>query len=268
MKNLFFLMLLSGCLWMFNGCSDDDEKVETNAEKAIGKWIATEINGETPLTDSLFCMEFRTDKVEMYAIGSRIDEHNSKWTEGDDYTYSINNDIITIDGKDTDGKTIHVEMKIHTLTSTQLKYSVNSYTYDGVSIPDTKIYTCKKADVDYSSKIVGVWHGKCTSANTTDTTNHYWEYFADGKYNYYYTNANGGWVKKSDNEGKYFLYGDLFVSNYMNDFVAGTQGWNYECWNISIIDNNKMKWTGKRADKTVVYEMERAIAPPSNASNR
>ena len=75
-------MLLSGCLWMFNGCSDEDEKVETNAEKAIGKWIATEINGETPLTDSLFCMEFRTDKVEMYAIGSRIDEHNSKWAEG------------------------------------------------------------------------------------------------------------------------------------------------------------------------------------------
>lgn len=262
MKNLFFITLLSGCLWMFNACSDD-EKVETNAEKAIGKWIATEINGEAPMTDSLFCMEFRTNKVEMYASGSRIDEHNSKWTEGDDYTYSINNDIITINGKDNSGKAVHVEMKIHTLTSTQLKYSVNSYTYDGVSIPDSKIYTCKKADVDYSNKIVGVWYGKCTSANTTDTTNHYWEYLADGKYNYYYTNANGVWAKKSDNEGKYFLYGNLFVSNYMNDFVAGTQGWNYECWTISITDNNNMKWTGKRIGKTVVYEMKRANAAPN-----
>lgn len=175
MKQILVLFSIIGCLSFFSACSDDNEEVTSNAEKAIGKWIATEINGETAMTDSLFCMEFRTDKVEVYSCGSKIDSNNSKWTEGKNYTYTINNDIIVIDGKDNFDKTVHVELKINTLTSSLLSYSVTSYIYDGVSIPDTKIYTCKKAAVDYSSKIVGLWYGKCTSSNTADTSAHYWD---------------------------------------------------------------------------------------------
>ncbi len=262
MKKLLILASLTGFLWLFIGCSDDDTTVTTNAEKVIGKWIATEINGVSALTDSLFSMEFRTDNVEVYARGSYVDSNNSKWTEGKNYTYSINNDLITINGTDESNKSVHAEFKIHSLTNSLLTYSVVSFIYNGVSTPDTKIYTCKKATNDYASQIVGIWYGKCTSANTTDTAYHYWEYLADGKYNYYYQDANSKWIKKSDNAGGYYLYGDLFASNYTNDQISGVSGTKYECWNISIA-NGKMKWTGKRVDKIVTYEMIKSSIPVS-----
>ncbi len=266
MKNLFILASLAGFLCLFNGCSDDDDNVTNNyPELAIGKWVVTNIDGITPLTDSLFCMELRSDKAEIYSIGTRIDANNSKWVEGDNYIYTINNDIITINGIDQLNKTVTVELKIQELTSTTFTYSVKSYVYDGISTPDSHVYTCKKASVDYATQIIGVWYGKCTSDNTADTNYHYWEYLANGNYNYYYQDDANNWIKKSDNEGKYFLYGNLFVSNYLNDLQSGTTGMNYECWNISI-NNTKMNWTALRTNnKTVTYEMDKVeAAPPTN----
>ncbi len=261
LKILMMLALTASSLVFFSSCSDDPTS-PNYSELVVGKWIVTEVDGVGVLTDSAFCMELRSDKVEVYSIGTQIDLLNSKWVEGR-FQYTIDDDQIIVDGTDIFNKTHHVAMKILNISATELKYSVVSYAYDGVSIPDASIYTCKKATVDYSSKIVGVWYGKCTSANTSDTTYHYWEYFADGKYNYYYQNATNAWLKKSDNDGGYFLYGSLFASNYHNDLIGEHTGITYECWDISIA-NDKMIWTGKRLNnKTVVYEMEKRDAPPA-----
>jgi hypothetical protein len=109
---------------------------------------------------------------------------------------------------------------------------------------------------------VGCWYGKCTTPGTNDTNYHYWEYFSDQTYYYYYQDDQGHWIKKSDNEGRYFLYGNLFVSNYSNDLVIGGKGKTFECWNFNI-DGNNMIWSALRKNnQTESYQMTKVTNPP------
>ncbi len=245
------------------GCSEDEIPVGAEYTKLlIGKWVNVTANNNSILTDASFVMEFKINYVEMYATGFQLDENNKIWMENSNYTFSVNNDVISIDGKDILGKVYHLELKIISLNDSLLKYSDSKIIIDGVDYTNPVEYTCKRITKDYSSQFVGVWYGKCTSENNNDTTYHYWEYFADGSYNYYYQDENNKWIKKSDNEGKYFLYQNLFVSNYSNDLQSGIKGKAYEGWNFSI-SGNTMTWTGLRENnKTVTYEMTRADNPP------
>lgn len=263
-KNLLFLCLLTGVVCLFSSCSDDDSTSPepTQATKLVGKWLLSAVDGVTPLTDAMFCMELRADSIELYSVGEKIDDNNKKWLKGT-YNYIVSNDTITINGTDPLNKFHHVVLKIVSLTDNELKYTVVDCTIAGQQLIDNAVYTCKKSNEDYSTKIIGIWYGKCTSNNTSDTEYHYWKYNVDDSYFYYYQD-NGAWVKKEDNNGTFKLYGDLFVSNYTNDLQSGAKGTTYECWFISF-EGNKMKWTALRSDnKTVTYEMEKVTNLPTS----
>ncbi len=244
-------------------CSEDETPVEAVYTKLlIGKWVNTKVNNEYVLTDASYVMEFRNNYVEMYANGFQLDDNNKTWMENSNYTYSVNNDILIVDGTDVLNKKYHMEFKILTLDESTLTYSISVFRIDGVDYPNSNTFTCKKITEDYSTKFADVWYGKCTADNNNDTTYHYWEYFTDGTYNYYYQDSRNKWIKKSDNEGKYFLYGNLFASNYSNDLITGGTGKAFECWNFSIAGDT-MTWTGLRANnKTVTYEMTKVANPP------
>lgn len=244
-------------------CSEDETPVEAVITRnLIGKWVNTEVNNEAILTDAAYISEFRIDYVEMYAVGFQLDDSNKTWMENSSYTYSVRDKNIIIDGTDVLNKKYHMVFNVINLDENTFTYSISAFTIDGVDYPNTNTYTCKKITDDYSSKFVGVWYGKCTSGNNNDTAYHYWEYFSDGTFNYYYQDSTNKWIKKTDNEGGYYLYGNLFVSNYTNDLNSGGTGKAYECWNFSI-NGDTMTWTGLRENnKTVTYEMTRFDNPP------
>ena len=198
----------------------------------------------------------------MYATGFQIDTLNKAWMENNTYTYSIKNDMLIVDGKDVLHNTFHMEFKISTLDQSTLTYSVTAFLINTNSYPNTNVYTCKRIASNYSDTFAGVWYGKCTSEGTSDTTYHYWEYFKDSTFNYYYQDNNNNWKRKSDNEGRYFLYGNLFVSNYSHDLISGSSGQTFECWNFSLVSKT-MIWTGLRENgKTITYKMEKTDSPP------
>ncbi|MDD4637673.1 MAG: hypothetical protein PHV66_08740 [Bacteroidales bacterium] len=258
--NSILYVTLSLVLSLLTNCENDNEP--DAAKLLIGKWENTEINHIPIVTDSKFVMELKSDNKELYARGFKLDENNESWEENNSYTYSVQNNILTIDGKNVLGNLFHMEFETLTLNQSVWTYSVKSFLIDGVSYPDAKIYTCKRVTKDYSQPFTGIWYGRCTSEGTTDTKYHYWEYFSDGTYNYYYQDDNNKWIKKSDNEGRYFLYGTLFVSNYSNDLLSGGTGHAFECWDFSI-NGNTMTWTGLRENnKIVTYQMKKVSTPP------
>lgn len=260
MKKILLLAFCVALAAFSFGCTENDDT--EIPQLLIGKWVNTVVSGSNVLTDNVFYMQLRNDQVQVFAKGFDLDTANRSWIENNKYTFSSDGKQLSVNGTDALGKVYKMQFNILTLNETQLKYSVKSFTIDGVPVSDTNIYTCRKINADYSSEFVGVWYGKCTSAGSSDTSYHYWEYFADGTYNYYYKNDADEWVKKSDNEGKYFLYGDLFASNYTNDLISGGKGKAYECWNFTI-NNNTMTWTAlRKGSKTVRYEMNRVDAPP------
>ena len=260
MKKINLLISLALITILFGGCAKEDDP--NYAELLKGTWVNTMVNDQAVLTDAKFSMEFKLDNTELYANGIQQDDNNKSWHENSNYTYSINGSIITIDGNDVLGNSYHMVFNILLLNQEELNYSVQTFELNGELITDAKTYTCEKVTQDFSAEFIGVWYGRCTSEGTTDSLYHYWEYFADGSYNYYYQDENSNWIKKSDNEGRYFLYGNLMASNYSNDLISGDTGLAYECWNFSL-DGNNMVWTGLRENNvTITYEMEKVSSPP------
>ncbi len=249
----------------FSACTSGSNPVASQSDYKsliLGKWINTQVNGGDFETDMGFFMELRPDSVQLYSTGITIDNNNKSWIENDNYKFYLDGDLIVLKGWDTFGKRFDMKFKILQLDAFTLRYSISEFLIDSVSFPDQTIYTCQRVTAGLSPQFVGVWYGKSTNPGNPDTAFHYWEYFPDGRYNYYFKNAQGHWIRKSDNEGRYFLYGSYLATNYTNDLISGGTGKAYECWNISI-SGNKMKWTGLRANgKVTSYEMTKVEAPP------
>lgn len=259
MKRAYLTLLLIPLL--LTGCINEEE---IDYESLIkGKWINILVDYQPILTDAAFYCEYKSDKTQIYSIGYKTDENNKNWIENDGYTYSVKKNQITVDGPDKNGDVFHMVFEILLIDETYMTYKVKEFRINNKDFTDAKIYTCKRVTEDLSAKLKGIWYGKCTSAGSPDTEYHYWEYLSEGKYNYYFKDANGKWTKKSDNEGKYFLYGNMFVSTYTNDLITGGKGKTFECWNIEI-NGNTMKWNGLRDNSYIVtYEMEKVPKLPA-----
>ena len=259
LKQVFQILVLFVIL---PGCSKTDEP--GNLPLLKGTWVNTRIDEMNVETNRKFIMEL-ADEKEYYSVGVVFDTANKKWIDRRAYDYSLSDDRIMISGTDVLGNGVNIEMEIISVNSTDLVYRVNLFKYNGVEIPDNKTYTLKKVSKSLNDQIIGTWYGKATSAGSTDTDYHYWNYLPDGSYEYYYREAPGSsqWIKKEDNEGRYYLYDNLLATNWSNDIFSGVPGLDYECWEIDIT-GNRMKWTGYRDNgKVTSYEMERVAAPPA-----
>ncbi len=260
MKRIKLLFILPLIAILFSGCKKD--KDPNYAELLQGIWVNTMVNGHEVLTDAGFVMEFRSDKTEMYATGVELDENNKSWQENSSFTYSVSGDMISITSTDEAVITTQMQFKIQSIENDIMTYIVPSFSVNGIVLPDLNTYTCKKVTNDYSDAFAGVWYGRCTTEGAADSLYHYWEYFDDGSYNYYYQDENSNWIKKSDNAGRYFLYGQFMASNYSNDLLSGDIGLAYECWDFTL-QGDKMVWTGLRENNmTITYEMEKVQSPP------
>ncbi len=253
----FSLVLLT--LLLFS-CGKDE--VPDYSELLLGTWVNTIANEQTVLTDSTFTMEFKSNNTELYAIGFKEDENNKSWHENSSYTYSISGNLISIDGIDVQENSYHMVFDILSIDDKTLTFLVPTFIVNGEVIANPNTFTCEKVTDDLSAEFTGTWHGRCTTEGHADSLFHYWEYFDDGTYNYYYQIANSTWIKKSDNEGRYFLYGQFLASNYSHDLLSGGTGLAFECWNFTL-DGNNMVWTGLRENNvTITYEMEKVPSPP------
>jgi len=253
----FALICILGTL-LFSSCKEKTDY----AGLLVGKWINSSVNGVPPMTNDIHFCDYRSDGVELYASGAQLDQNNKKWMVNDQYTYSVDGNIITIDGTDDQHNLYHMEFVISSLDENTLTHSVRTYSCNGVEAPDTKIYTYRKVTTDYQNQFTGIWYGRCTTPGTADINYHYWEYFANGRYNYYYQNEALQWNKKSDTDGGYFLYGNLMVSNYTIDLISGGTSKTYDCWNFNL-DGTTMTWTGlQENNKTITYEMEKVVSAP------
>ena len=258
MKKSMLALLMT--LILFWNCQKND--TPDYSSLIHGLWINSLVDDRAVLTDASFVMELRTDKVEFYANGYSLDSINKAWIENDKYHYNVSGNNIIIDGVGALGGNFHMEFKIRAVDELTLSFSVSKFTIDNVEYPDPKIYTLKKGTVNLTSQIVGTWYGKTTTPGSNDNSYHYWEYFADGHFNYYFQDTGGQWINKHDNNGHYFLYSDLLASNFTNNLLTGVSGEAFECWNINIV-GNAMFWTGLRENGQIAsFRMDKVAGPP------
>jgi hypothetical protein len=260
--------IITGLLLLvfISSCKKDDNNVLFS--KLLGTWVNTSVDQTEVMTDNSFVIMFLPNKMEIYAKGFILNDSNKTWIENGNYSFSLEDSNIVINGNDLSGNVFQMVFDVRTLDDQNIVYNVSEFKINGVSYPDPKTYTNRKVTVDYVDEFLGTWYGKSTTAGTTDTTHHYWNYFADGSFDYYYRDNDGNWINKPDNEGKFFLYGDFLATNYTNDLLSGGTGKAYECWNVNIEGLN-MTWTGLRANgQTTSFGLTKVDGPPTSKSLR
>jgi len=257
MKKTKILICIGLIFVLLSACKTRKNKDYTKLLQA--KWINTMVNEQPILTDETFVMELKPNNIQMYAIGFTLEENNKSWIESSDYTYTIEDDIISIAGTDALDNSMQMDFKVISLDDDNLTFSVSKFLVNGKEAPDNKIYSFKKVNKDFRNDFIGVWYGHNSN---DDNLYFYWEYFDDGSFDFYYQDDNNTWVKKANNNGYYFLYGQFMASNYSNDLLTGDIGRTFECWNFNIKED-KMQWTGLRENNiTVTFEMNKVSAAP------
>ncbi len=255
-KKLFFV--ISAFALVLMGCSDDETSFD---DLVVGMWVNTHVNNQPVLTDAAFVTEYRAGLSQLYATGLTIDEDNKSWFETTTFTYVVDGKNITIEGPDVFGDYFYMEFSITSIDDEKMEYVVNTFKINGEDFPDPHTYTLARVKTDLTDDFTGTWYGRNTTPGAPETY-HYWDYFPDGTFDYYFQDEDENWVNKPDNDGEWYLYGNLLASNYSNDLQTGGTGRNFECWDISI-DGNIMTWHGLREDGFIVtFEMEKVDNPP------
>ncbi|MDD2594476.1 MAG: hypothetical protein PHD11_01505 [Bacteroidales bacterium] len=247
-----YLVLLILLIPFLTSCKRDDNMYST---KLMGMWVLDKQNGSDALTDDTFMLEFKSKSIVLYAAGHSVN-NGTQWRESNGLTYSLNKDVIKMSGKDAVGRHIDAELKIIAMDSDTFTFKFIKKIIDAQNITDDTAYEMdKQTDHSDKAKILAMWEGKCITDGVGEL--HRWLYFEDGTY-YYYYRENGKWIQKIDNEGTYFVYGDLLCTNWMNDYESAGKGPQFECWHIDFENNNKrMFWEGRRqGNKVVKYMME------------
>lgn len=251
----FNLLVLALIVMIMSSCMRDEPKKIT-LEDILGSWILYGIvDAPVVETDDAFVMDIQGDrKIE---FSKRSPEN--RWISNPlDYTY--HDETLTITGESLAGEQIEVQLKLGHYANGQMPFTVVNYVVDGQPEVDTKKYIIKKANFDNKELILGTWEGYEVDADKKQIgETHRWEYLEEGKYIYYLEkNAEGNWIPKNDNNGKYNLYNDFLVSEYENNAGTGTIDYSCESWYTVIgydqYNNGKlaMVWEAVR-DKTIQY---------------
>jgi archaellum component FlaG (FlaF/FlaG flagellin family) len=229
------------------------------AEKIIGKWMATDIDGQTTPTNMKSVYTFvSTTKAYMSASFNHIQATGTPWHQNTEADVAISGNKVTLTmQKDEHNRSVQ-ELTVTAINNNEFTASLKvNVTVDGnVVHSDEHIFHFTKLVTDYKADIVGTWEGRCTSAGSVfdDGQEHRWEYNADGTYVYYVKDGDS-WVPYEGNTlNEYFVDGTLLCTRWIDQ---GQE--NREWWEITIAEG-RMNWTALRKNPdgttfTATFEM-------------
>ena len=239
------LLVIVAAICSLTSCKKDDE---TDYSKLlIGTWVLDNEDGTDNYTDDKCIFIFKADMTDIYAQGYKFSD-SSYWEETQE-PYSIIGSQLTIDDSGYWGPSSYLVVDLTRIDDNHIIFTEKLFMKDGVDQGKDTLctYTMRRAQVDYSNEIKGLWKGHETTPGTTYAQDWYWEYLDGNKYKFYYYDSSIGKYSFND-KAEYYLYGDLIISYFLNNngYLGGTIGkYEYENWMVSI-KNDTMYWNAKR----------------------
>ncbi len=225
-------------------CSED-ETTQTNppiTEADIkGSWVMDKIDNLAIPTNEVFACSFE-DGLQDYFQWAEIDEDNSTVIFKDDVPYTIEGSILTFDSV-----LDYIVLDV-TLEGDQISWLEIEKIIDGVDYYAGLSYQGYRVETDYYSLITqGVWEG-CATEGRTENPYLRIAYYADNTFDFQYrASEEDEWSDKVDNDGQYYIIGDLLNSVWTNDINSGIEGSSSESWIISI-EEDTMVWIATREE--------------------
>ena len=247
----------------FVGCNNGKE-IEPDrdvANKIIGKWMQSEIDGQAALTNEKSVYTF-VSPTKAIANASKCDytESNSKWIIDLEYDVVIDGNKMTLTAHPDEVITLIKELTITSINDNELVCKFKHTTMRNGQVINTsgdEHRRYAKLTVNYKEAILGTWQGHCTSEGSVfdDGQEHRWQYNADGNFVYYVKDGDN-WVPSANTLNQYFVDGNLLCTRWVDN---GEE--HREWWEIAI-DGSQMHWTALREDEngqryTATFEMKK-----------
>ena len=255
---------------VFTSCTGDtsDNPVQPNhnvAEKIIGKWMVTELDGQPCPTNWKTVLTFESPTK---AYGSLSDYYSLSWNERVLADVTIDGNNVSVINQDGNTRNV-LDCTILSISDKEMLMSSDWTVYEDGEIVQHEVYGKERYERitnDYKDAIIGMWEGRSTGAEGSefdDGENHRWEYLADGTFRYYYK-VDGLWQFSDDVLHDYFVDGTLLCTRWKN--AGEGQEENREWWEIESIENDVMKWKALRMREdgstyTATFEMKKVAIP-------
>ncbi len=264
MKKVF--LALAAAAMIFVGCSKDDDKTIDNlAEKIIGKWITTDIDGHAELTNNKSVITILSASQALISISRANLPDNQGWVSHLNASVAIDGNKVTITGQLNEHITIVYEITVSSISDTHMEGTFKHSTLRNGEVITTNGpigMRWEKITTDYAQAILGMWEGMSTGEEGSefdDGENHRWEYLMDGTFNYF-RKVNGQWQISDDDYADYFVAGNLLCTRWKNAGAGNEE--HREWWEIESIENGVMRWKALRQREdgttyTATFQMER-----------
>ena len=246
MRKLFLAIAVAMMGILFAGCNKDVEPDWGVAQKIIGKWITAESDGKPLPTNEKVVLDF-VSATEAYVSLSFQDNKRkgTPWNDRQKAVVEIIGNDVTLTHSPEPGTNVTIGLHVEVLTNSAMvaKRTVTIRKDGGLVKSDEDIVRCEKLDVDYSTKIVGLWEGKMTSEQSAhdDGQVHRWAFQEDGTFLYFVRNDKGIWEPSDDTLNEYFVAGNLLCTRWVEN---GTEY--REWWEIATASDQSMIWIGLR----------------------
>ncbi len=234
-KSLFGVAAILVASLTLNSCDKDSQP--SGYEAMIqGAWVLNMSDDVVVDSDKRFVLEFVNGRQD-YSNGY-IYDGSREWKISQDYTYKLEGDILTVEGRNADDVETYLKVKITTLNDKSMTYNIITLKYDGDDVTAETEGVDKLLKAGEDLDIIGMWEGVESGIEATRR----FEFLDNGEFKYYYKDGDE-FVEKTDNDGVYFLYGDFLICNYNNDMDEHTSGRVYECWDLTL-DDDVLVWRG------------------------
>jgi hypothetical protein len=247
MKKVF--LALAAAAMIFAGCSkDEDNTIDNLADKIIGKWISTDVDGHAELTNNKSVITILSTTQAIISTSRSNLSGGQGWVSHLNASVVMDGNKVTITGQPNEHITIVYEITVRSITATNMEG-----TFKHNTLRDGEVITANgpmemrwvKVTADYQQAVLGKWEGHVTSEQGSefdDGEDHQWEYLDDGTFRYYLLDQDSNWVTNPHQTlSEYFVDGTLLCTRWVID---GTE--NREWWEIESIEGGVMRWKALR----------------------
>ncbi|MBR6876375.1 MAG: hypothetical protein IKN00_08835 [Bacteroidales bacterium] len=266
MRKLFLAIAVAMMGILFAGCNKDVEPDRGVAQKIIGKWITADSNGKALPTNEKVVFDFiSTTEAYVSLSFTGTSSGDFSWSDKGKADVEINGNDVTLTHITEPGTTVTTELHVDAITATTLiaRRKITLRKEGGLVRSVEDMLRCEKVDVDYSTKILGLWEGKMTSERSAydDGKEHRWEFKDDGTFVYFVRNEAGIWEPGDDTLNEYFVAGNLLCTRWMEN---GKE--NREWWEIATMNDKAMVWIALREEGdgsqyTAAFSMDKISFP-------
>lgn len=200
-------------LWLslvFVACNEGEIDYKSEIQ---GKWICNEINYLYFPSEEIFILDFLNDNRQCYGQVYNSLE-GATWMEGDDYTYSVDGEMLSIKGTNPLGQSLELSMKIKRVGPDYLDYQETKTMIDGNENCAHRIFSFYKANDLPTETFTGMWELYTLELNDSlSTSNYKFDFKSDQTFELYHQTSDT-WNRVEGLTNTYYIHGNLLVLNF------------------------------------------------------